>query len=363
VSSSQQTSDVDGYERITLIGRGPRSEVWRARSRSGREVALKLFAPALARNPNFVTLFEKETSALSTLHHPNIVRVYERGKSGNTFFLALEPMGGGSLRTTLRVGSAMSARDVARVGRSICEALDLAHSRGIPHRRLVAENVFADSPDHVKVSDFGMALLDRPPAETALATPRADLAAVGALLYELAASRPPGPSPGPTGKSARLDEVLLRALSRGQSQPFSRASEMSLALLLVAAEGAMPMESSIPTLSSSGDCITFAITEGTTVADVDASLPALERRLGEGRRWKIAYELGGLTAMDHGVQQALVRLHVRNKQRIERVAFYSTRALVRSGVLVVGTSVKGLPWKVFAAPEAMRLWIEQGDAA
>ena len=144
------------------------------------------------------------------------------------------------------------------------------------------------------------------------------------------------------------------------TQRFGRATEMALALSLVTANGASAASTAALSLTVKDKCITLAVSELATARDVEASSPELERLLAQGGSWKLAYDLGALTVMDRAVQDALLALHSRHRRSLERVAFCSPRALVRSGALVVGGSLKGLAWKVFSTTASMREWIEGG---
>jgi serine/threonine protein kinase len=150
-------AQLDSFELLSAIGRGPRAEVWHARTRSGRDVALKLFHPHLCKNASFVARFEKETAALAALSHPNALAALDRGRAGDRFYVVTERMTRGSL-ADLR-GEPVSPDLAARIALEICEVLDYAHRRGLPHRNLVPENVFIDARDRVRVSDFGLSLL------------------------------------------------------------------------------------------------------------------------------------------------------------------------------------------------------------
>jgi hypothetical protein len=88
----------------------------------------------------------------------------------------------------------------------------------------------------------------------------------------------------------------------------------------------------------------------------------MERTLSSGGPYRIAYDLDALKVMDPGVETLLLNLHERYRRSLERVAFCSPLAVVRSRALVVVGGVEGLQWKVFGAGGAMRAWIAQGGA-
>jgi serine/threonine-protein kinase len=140
------------------IGRGPRTESWRATAPgANEEVAFRVVRPEVADRPEFLTLFEKETSALTALSHPNILPTNLRGRSGGKYFFTQSLARDGSLRDAIRRG--VPPERALHISLAICDALEYAHRRGLPHRHLVAENVFLTRLQNVLVADFGLSLL------------------------------------------------------------------------------------------------------------------------------------------------------------------------------------------------------------
>jgi serine/threonine protein kinase len=94
------------YELVASLGAGGMGEVYRARdTRLGREVAIKLLAPAAASDPDRLRRFQREAIAASALNHPNVVTVYDVGQSDYGPFLATELIDGVTLRRRLERGS------------------------------------------------------------------------------------------------------------------------------------------------------------------------------------------------------------------------------------------------------------------
>jgi serine/threonine protein kinase len=100
--SGNPTPHVEGFTVLEFLGAGPSGQTWHARTRSGRDVALKLFSPRFSAQPGFLTRFEKETAPLLVLNHPHIVPLVERGRKGDLFYLATEYIPEGSLRKRAR---------------------------------------------------------------------------------------------------------------------------------------------------------------------------------------------------------------------------------------------------------------------
>ncbi len=153
------------------IGSGGMAEVYRATySPEGgfeKQVALKRILPSFADDAEFVSLFRREAELCSTLHHPNIVQVFDLGRHANTYFLAMEYVDGLPLSTLLRGGGwqGLPVAAVAFLGAELASALDYLHRRtgstGEPlhliHRDVNPPNVLISRIGEVKLSDFGIA--------------------------------------------------------------------------------------------------------------------------------------------------------------------------------------------------------------
>jgi serine/threonine protein kinase len=188
-----------------------------------RPVALKLLHPDLGGDPEMVGRFDREMRATTRIEHPNSVRVYEYGQADGMFFLAMELLDGRPLADVISDDSPMPAERVAHIGLQIAQALAAAHAEKIIHRDLKPENIMLldryGQKDFVKVLDFGLSRFmdgggepedENRPALTQtgvrVGTPlymapeyvshfafdhRSDLYALGIILYEMAAGKPP----------------------------------------------------------------------------------------------------------------------------------------------------------------------------
>jgi eukaryotic-like serine/threonine-protein kinase len=153
------------YEILSPLGAGGMGEVYRARdTRLGREVALKVLSAELSGNPERLLRFEQEARAASALNHPNIVVVYDVGRSESASYIAMELVGGRSLRD-LMVPGPLPIKKILQLATQIAEGLARAHSAGIVHRDLKPENVMVSEDGFVKIVDFGLAKLALPSAE------------------------------------------------------------------------------------------------------------------------------------------------------------------------------------------------------
>ncbi len=200
------------YELFEEIGRGAVGIVFRARQVSlNREVAVKVTFGSAISSQSERERFRVEAEAAAHLSHPNIVPIYEIGHYEGHDYYSMALIMGGTLRD-LMGKDPLCPRDAVRLMVKIARAVQVAHQRGIIHRDLKPENILLDEQGEPHVSDFGIASrLDQENTLTVigqiLGTPRymapelaeggevdittkADIYALGAILYEMLASRP-----------------------------------------------------------------------------------------------------------------------------------------------------------------------------
>ncbi len=255
---------------LQLVGRGGMGAIYRARQTSlDREVALKLIAREVAQEPAFVERFEREAKALAKLSHPNIVTVYDFGYTEDAMaYLIMEFIDGMTLRDAINARN-ISAGESIEVAIGICRALEYAHSRGVIHRDIKPENILLSEDGALKVVDFGIAkIVDdhfRPPTLTATrqvlgslhylapeqiespdkADHRIDLYALGVVFYEMLTGQLPlgrydVPSAVNQQVDVRIDQIVLKLLSRKPDQRYSSAKQVETELLAVQNAGHFP---------------------------------------------------------------------------------------------------------------------------
>jgi eukaryotic-like serine/threonine-protein kinase len=201
------------YELLEEIARGGMGVVYRARQLSlNRIVALKVVLQGPFSSANFVQRFRQEAQAVASLRHPNIVAIYEVGEQNGSHFLSLEFVEGRSF-AELAKGQPLPSRRAAGYLKTIAEAVEHAHQRGVLHRDLKPSNILLDLFDQPRVTDFGLAKLVNqdteltvsgqvlgspnymPPEQAAGrhsgSSPASDVYSLGAILYELLTGRPP----------------------------------------------------------------------------------------------------------------------------------------------------------------------------
>src|SRR6266550_1975031 len=131
-------------------------EVYRARdTKLDRDVALKVLPPDVA-SAESLRRFEQEARAASSLNHPNIVAIYDVGRSESIAYIAMELVEGQTLRG-LMGGGPMPVKEALRIAGKVADVLASAHERGVTHRDLKPENVMISREGYVKLLDFGLA--------------------------------------------------------------------------------------------------------------------------------------------------------------------------------------------------------------
>jgi ATP-dependent DNA helicase DinG len=157
-SPSKDLPDILNYRATSLIGSGGFGRVFEGIHKpSGERVAIKMLHSELSQDDRVVQRFRTEALAVARLKHPNIVQFIEAIKHDGTYFIILEFMSGGNLRSMLRKQRQLSQSQVMEYGRKIAEALAASHGASIIHRDLKPENILFDQDGSPHLADFGIA--------------------------------------------------------------------------------------------------------------------------------------------------------------------------------------------------------------
>lgn len=230
------------YEIRSKLGEGGMGEVYLAEDKElGRQVALKLLPENLTNNKERLGRFKQEARAASTLNHPNILTIHEISKDGSLHFIATEFIDGVTLREQMKI-TRLKITEVLEMTIQVAGALAAAHEAGIVHRDIKPENIMVRRDGYLKVLDFGLAKLTEQEAAISEASTlvqtepgvvvgtahylspeqarglevdaRSDIFSLGAVLYELIASRAPF-------EGATKSEVVAGILEK-EPQPLAR---------------------------------------------------------------------------------------------------------------------------------------------
>ncbi|RME29861.1 MAG: serine/threonine protein kinase, partial [Deltaproteobacteria bacterium] len=243
---------VPGYQIKEMLGKGGMGRVYRALQVSlDRWVAIKVLNEDLAKHHSFIRRFEKESGALASLNHPNIIAIYDRGCHEGVYYFVMEYVGGPSLRRRMHDG--LKVRECVQIMSTLCKAVAHAHRRSVIHRDIKPENVLFTEEGVLKVADFGLANIIAPDGRWELTRTRvsmgtvnymapeqrrdakhvdgrADIYSLGVIFYEMLTGEFPvgrfqPPSRLRPGLDPRLDRIVMRML---ESQPSRRPQNADL---------------------------------------------------------------------------------------------------------------------------------------
>ncbi|MCR4302676.1 MAG: serine/threonine protein kinase [Gallionella sp.] len=201
------------YEIQGEIGQGAMGVVYKAKDPLiDRVVAIKTINLGLAldEKEEYEGRFYQEAKAAGRLSHPNIVTIYDVGKSGDVAYIAMEFLHGQELRDIMNKGGLLPVDQVLDIAAQVAQGLAYAHEHDIVHRDVKPSNIMVSSDGHVKITDFGIARMASSAVQTQTGTvlgspkymspeqvlgkvidQRSDIFSLGVMLYEMLAGQAP----------------------------------------------------------------------------------------------------------------------------------------------------------------------------
>jgi serine/threonine-protein kinase len=256
------------YEIQSELGKGAMGVVYRANDPLlSRTVAIKTVL--MSSDPQEVAEYEarfyQEAKAAGGLNHPNVVTIYDIGKSGNLVYMAMELLEGDELRAVMKPGEPMPVGRAIEIAAQVAEGLAYAHQHGVVHRDVKPANIMILHAGPAKITDFGIARMRTAEVRTQTgvvlgsprymspeqvagkrAEPRSDIFSLGVIFYEMLTGKPaftgdditsvmyqilnvvpPAPSTVNPAVPPVLDFIVAKALAKIPEDRYQDAAELA----------------------------------------------------------------------------------------------------------------------------------------
>lgn len=253
------------YQVLSELGRGGMGIVYQAYDKQLKEqVAIKLLSPLLSTDQEALERLTREVSVARRVTHPNVIRIHDMSEVNGLHYVSMEYFRGVNLKEHLKRSGALSLMNAYQILTQMWDGLEAAHSQGVIHRDLKAQNIMISPSGQVKIIDFGLARSVHLQGMTAtgliMGTPeymapeqvsgkhvdeRADIYALGVILFEMLTGRVPftgdsaiavgfqqlkDPPPSPRSINPQIPEeverVILKALEKNPIQRYRTVDEM-----------------------------------------------------------------------------------------------------------------------------------------
>jgi len=266
------------YQIIEELGKGGMGRVYKVLDKEvNAKVALKLIKPEIASDKKTIERFRNELKVARDIAHKNVCRMYDLGKEEGAYYITMEYVSGGDLKSFIRRSGIISVGKAISIANQVCEGLSEAHRLGVVHRDLKPQNIMIDKDGNARIMDFGIARSLRAKGITGsgvmIGTPeymspeqvdgkeadqRADIYSLGVILYEMVTGQVPfeGDTPFSIGVKQKseiprapkeindqipedLNRVILRCMEKDKEKRYQSVGELHSEL--------MSLEKGIPT--------------------------------------------------------------------------------------------------------------------
>ena len=257
------------YEIVAELGKGAMGVVYRANDPMlNRAVAIKTINMAEAENEGvaeYEARFYQEAKAAGGLNHPNIVIIYDIGRSGNLVYMAMEYVEGKELRELLTEGQSLPVVQAVDIAAQVADGLAYAHQHHVIHRDIKPANILITSDGRAKIADFGIARMRSAETRTQTgvimgspkyispeqvvgkrADHRSDIFSLGvilyqcltgttpfngdglsALMYQITNYDPPAPSTMNSQVPVMLDYIMAKVLNKAPESRYQSGSDFA----------------------------------------------------------------------------------------------------------------------------------------
>ena len=253
------------YELLELIGQGGMADVYLAKDIIlNRTIALKILRTSLAKDPIYVTRFQREASAAAALSHKNIVEIYDVGEDEDKYYIVMEYVPGTTLKELILKRGALHYVEAIDIMKQVVGGIAKAHQLGIIHRDLKPQNILVPDSGVAKIADFGIASMQSLAQVTQTdvimgslhylapeiargekATVQSDIYALGIAFYELLRGEVPFNGESPVNIALKhmqddlpsllefnpsipqsVENIIIKATAKNLNDRYHNATEM-----------------------------------------------------------------------------------------------------------------------------------------
>lgn len=265
----KESKYISHFKLQELLGEGGMGKVYKAVDKqANKTVAVKILNPHLMKDEENRKRLASEGRLLSSLNHPNIVKVLEFGETAQHAFVAMEYLSGGTLHDYIGKNYPLPEERIVEVTEQICSGLRVIHTNNIIHRDLKTQNVMFDESGNVRIMDFGLSKSPLVSTMTTLGTVvgtlgfvapeqvtnvnvdhRVDIFSLGVIMYQMLTNKlpfsgeneialihsifnttPQKPTKINSAISPKLESLVLRCLEKNVDNRFENVEEIFFTL-------------------------------------------------------------------------------------------------------------------------------------